>query len=203
VTAIKKYFDDMLDRKHLKKSDRNRLSARGHEALEDYIKAKGDVFKPQDLSERGFNNDGVVIGEARLSGKIDIIHFKDSGQVEVFDFKTGKPAAGWQGKDEFEKIKLHKYRQQLLFYKLLVENSASYQGKLTVEKGILEFVEKDANGQLLPGLELKYESEEMTRFATLINAVWQRIMALDFPDVSKYPRTAKGITQFENDLIGK
>jgi DNA helicase-2/ATP-dependent DNA helicase PcrA len=203
VTAIKKYFDDMLDRKHLKQSDYKRLSGRGHEALADYIKAKGDIFKPKDLSERGFNNDGVVIGEARLSGKIDIIHFKDSGRAEVFDFKTGKPAAGWQGKDEFEKIKLHKYRQQLLFYKLLVENSASYHGKLTVERGRLEFVEKDVNGKLLAGLELKYDPEEMTRFATLINAVWQCIMALDFPDVSKYPRTAKGITQFENDLIGK
>lgn len=201
--AIRGYFDDMLGRKHLKKSDHVRLSNRGHESLKRYIKEKGSIFEAKDLSERGFNNDGVVVGEARLSGKIDIVHFKDSARVEVFDFKTGRPAASWQGKDEFEKIKLHKYRQQLLFYKLLVENSASYQGKLLVDKGRLEFVEPDANDKLLPGLELTYEPNELTRFAGLINAVWRRIMDLDFPDVSKYPPTIKGITAFEEDLIAQ
>ncbi|HEY5550025.1 MAG TPA: PD-(D/E)XK nuclease family protein [Candidatus Saccharimonadales bacterium] len=203
TAAIQKYFGEMLDRKHLKKSDHTRLSDRGREALGRYMKEKGGIFEPKDLAERGFNNDGVVIGEARLSGKIDILHFKDAGRTEVLDFKTGRPAASWQGKDEYERIKLHKYRQQLLFYKLLVENSASYQGKLRVDKGRLEFVEPDATGKLLPGLELAYDPEEMTRFATLINAVWKKVMELDFPDVSKYPPTIKGITAFEEDLISK
>lgn len=203
TAAIQKYFAEMLDRKHLKKTDYTRLSNRGREALGRYMKEKGAVFEPKDLAERGFNNDGVIVGEARLSGKIDILHFKNAGRTEVIDFKTGRPAASWQGKDEFERIKLYKYRQQLLFYKLLVENSASYQGKLKVNKGRLEFIEPDVNGKLLPGLELAYDPEEMTRFATLINAVWKRMMDLDFPDVSKYSLTMKGILEFEEDLIGK
>ncbi len=200
-TAINNYFGDMLARKHLKKTDHTRLNSRGHEAISRYMKEKSDIFEAKDLAERGFNNDGVVIGDARLSGKIDIIHFKSGNRTEVLDFKTGKPAASWQGKDEFEKIKLHKYRQQLLFYKLLVENSASYQGKLVVDKGRIEFIETDANEKLLPSLELAYEPKELRRFTVLINAVWQRIMSLDFPDVSKYPPTIKGITAFEEDLI--
>jgi DNA helicase-2/ATP-dependent DNA helicase PcrA len=191
----------MLDRKHLKKSDYTRLNSRGREALGRYIKEKGGIFEAKDLAERGFNNDGVVVGEARLSGKIDIVHFKSGDRTEVFDFKTGRPAISWQGKDEFERIKLHKYRQQLLFYKLLVENSASYQGKLVVAKGQIKFIEADANEKLLPGLELEYEPKELTRFTVLINAIWRRIMNLDFPDVSKYEPTVKGIRAFEEDLI--
>ncbi|MEX1058869.1 MAG: PD-(D/E)XK nuclease family protein, partial [Candidatus Saccharimonadales bacterium] len=203
ISAIQGYFGDMLERKHLKKSDHTRLSARGRGALAKYMKGRSGIFEAKDLAERGFNNDGVVVNDARLSGKIDILHFKDAGRIEVIDFKTGRPAAGWQGKDEYESIKLHKYRQQLLFYKLLVENSASYQGKLAVDKGRIEFIEADANGKLLPGLELAYEPEELTRFTKLINAVWHRIMDLDFPDTSKYPPTIRGITAFEEDLIGK
>lgn len=201
IPAIQKFFDDVLDRKHLKKADHTRLKNRGLEALDRYINEKGSIFEAKDLAERGFNNDGVVIGEARLSGKIDIIHFKDSSRTEVYDFKTGKPAANWQGKDGFEKIKLHKYRQQLLFYKLLVENSASYQNRLIVDRGRLEFIEADTNAKLLPGLELSYNPDELTRFTTLVQAVWKRIMELDFPDISDYDPSLKGIEEFENDLI--
>ncbi|MBI4033473.1 ATP-dependent helicase [Candidatus Saccharibacteria bacterium] len=202
TSAVNNYFEDMLKRKHLKKTDYNRLCNRGRDALSRYLKEKGGIFEQKDLAERGFNNDGVVIGEARLSGKIDIIHFKDAGRTEVIDFKTGKPVASWQGKDEFEKIKLHKYRQQLLFYKILLENSASYQGKSVVDKGRIEFIEADANEKFLPGLELAYEQDELRRFTLLVNAVWQRIMKLDFPDTSKYAPTIKGIVAFEEDLIG-
>jgi DNA helicase-2/ATP-dependent DNA helicase PcrA len=201
VSAIQDYFGDMLDRKQLKKSDHTRLEGRGREALARFIKEKRDIFAAKDLAERGFNNDGVTIGEARLSGKIDIIHFIDSGRVEVFDFKTGKPAGGWKGDDSLEKLKLHKYRQQLLFYKLLVENSASFQGGVRVDRGWLEFIETDSNDKLLPGLALEYDPDELTRFTSLIGAVWKRIMELDFPDVSAYPPTVAGIIQFENDLI--
>ncbi len=201
VAAIQNYFDDMLGRKHLKKSDYARLKGRGREALTRFIKERRKIFDAKDLAERGFNNDGVVIGDARLSGKIDIIHLKDSGRAEVSDYKTGKPAASWQGKDSFENIKLHKYRQQLLFYKILVENSASFQGRIRIDTGKLEFVERDAADRLLPALELSYEPAEITRFATLIKAVWKRIMELNFPDTSGYETSLAGIKAFEQDLL--
>jgi DNA helicase-2/ATP-dependent DNA helicase PcrA len=201
VSSINMYFADILGRKNLKKSEHKRLENRGREALERFIKEKGKVFEAKDLAERGFNNDGVVVGEARLSGKIDILHFKNASKAEVIDFKTGRPAADWRGKDDFEAIKIHKYRQQLLFYKLLVENSASYQGKLAVDKGRIEFIEADANGKLLAPLELDYSPDELTAFAGLINAVWRRIMNLDFPDVSKYPATISGVREFEKFLL--
>jgi DNA helicase-2/ATP-dependent DNA helicase PcrA len=198
---IQDCFTDMLSRKHLKKTDHTRLEKRGVEALERYIKARGKQFLPGDIVERGFNNEGVVVAGANLSGKIDMLHFTDAGSVEVRDFKTGKPALSWQGKDEYEKIKLHKYRQQLLFYKLLVEGSATFHKKVTVQSGALEFIEAGEQGKLIANLELAFDQAELDRFVRLVGAVWAHITHLDFPDVSKYPKSLKGIQQFEQDLI--
>jgi DNA helicase-2/ATP-dependent DNA helicase PcrA len=201
IPKLQAYFADLLARKHLKGTDQSRLERRGREALKLYFKHRGLLLSGSDLVERGFNNEGVVINDARLSGKIDKLRLSDQGQAAVIDFKTGKPARAWQGQDEYEKIKLHKYRQQLIFYKLLVEYSASFGKKLTVGQGALEFIEADDEGHLVDNLELTFEPEELERFTRLIGAVWQHIMRLDFPDIGKYPPTLRGITQFEHDLI--
>lgn len=195
------YMADVLDRAHLRPVDHKRLEKRGREALKRYLAERGTSFAAGDIVERGFNNEGVVIAGAHLSGKIDLLHLTDAGTAQVRDFKTGKPASDWKGKDEHEKIKLHKYRQQLLFYKLLVEGSASFHGKLTVAGGALEFIEPDDRGQLVPNLELGFDPEELERFQKLIGAVWAHITHLDFPEVKSYKQTLEGIKSFEEDLL--
>ncbi len=202
VTAkIQSYFSDLLARKHLQATDHRKLDKRGQEALSHYLNERGKNMSARDFVERGFNNEGVVVAGANLSGKIDLLHFIDQSSVEVRDFKTGKPARAWKGKDEYEKIKLHKYRQQLLFYKLLVEGSASFNGKLSVVRGALEFIETDENNKMIDNLELSFDEVELQRFMRLIGAVWAHIMNLDFPDTSKYTKNLTGIQQFEQDLI--
>jgi DNA helicase II / ATP-dependent DNA helicase PcrA len=200
---INYYFSDILSRKHLRKLDFSKLNSRGHDALERYIQESTESYVAKDLIERGFNNEGVVIADAKLSGKIDKLHFRSDSSVEVIDFKTGKPATSWYGKDEIEKIKLHKYRQQLMFYKILVENSASYGRRFSVNKGALNFIEADTNGKMVQNLEINFEPEEIGNFIKLISAVWKNIMNLDFPNTSQYPKTLKGIQAFEQDLINK
>jgi DNA helicase-2/ATP-dependent DNA helicase PcrA len=201
ILAIQDTFSNLIARKHLRESDFKKLDERGRQAIERYVKERGSKMQTADVVERGFNNEGVVINGSILSGKIDRLRFSEKGTVEVVDFKTGKPAKSWQGKDEYEKIKLHKYSQQLMFYKILVENSASYGRKTTVARGALEFIEPDENDKLTANLEISYDPEELQRFIKLINAVWQRIQNLDFPDISKYPPNLTGIKSFENDLL--
>lgn len=201
IKSLQSQFADLLARKHLKPVDHKRLDRRGKEALETFFKHRRQHLSAGDLIERGFNNEGAVVGQARLSGKIDKLGFGETGQATVVDFKTGRPANDWQGKDEYERIKLHKYRQQLLFYKLLVENSASFAGKVKVSGGEIEFLEPDDQGRLADNLKLTFEIDELRHFERLINAVWQHITDLDFPDIKRYPRTLRGINQFEQDLI--
>jgi len=201
VTDAQAYFTDALSRTHLRPIDYKRLVTRGEEAIARYIKERSTTFSKTDLIERGFNNEGVVIADARLSGKIDKLSYATLNSALVVDFKTGKPASAWQGKDDFEKVKLHKYRQQLMFYKLLVENSASFTGKLKVNSGALEFIEPNEQGEMVNNLELAFDGQELEHFTKLVGTVWKHIAELNFPDVSSYPQSLAGIKKFEQDLI--
>jgi hypothetical protein len=91
------------------------------------------------------------------------------------------------------------YRQQLIFYKLLIENSARFR-KYKVHKGIIEFVEPDPEGHIRR-LELIYDDETLNHMSSLIKAVWRSIQSLKLPDISSYSPTLTGIKQFERDLI--
>ncbi len=197
---INEYFIDVITKKHLRPSDLVIQKDRGIAALTNYINKRGKDFKKADIIERGFHNDGVMIGEARLSGKIDKIQL-DGNLAHVIDFKTGKPVTSWEPKEAYEKVKLHQYRNQLMFYKLLIEHSASYQKKLTVNSGALEFIELGENGQLVEDLKLDIEPAELSNFISLIAAVWQHIQKLDFPSVSSYKNDLSGVLAFEQDLI--
>jgi DNA helicase-2/ATP-dependent DNA helicase PcrA len=201
ISEIQTYFIDIMSRKQLRAADHRRLEKRGQTALELYFKFRAESFLASDLLERGFNNEGVILEGANLSGKIDKIHFQSNMVVNVIDFKTGKPANSWQGKEDYEKVKLHKYRQQLLFYKILIEHSASFSGKITVAGAGLEFIESNEKGKLVKNLELTYEIDEIERFIRLIKAVWDHIIILSFPSIEKYAPNLKGINQFEEDLI--
>jgi hypothetical protein len=39
------------------------------------------------------------------------------------------------------------------------------------------------------------------RTKKLIAVVYKKIVALDFPDITKYPQTYKGVLEFEEDLL--
>ena len=86
-----------------------------------------------------------------------------------------------------------------MFYKLLVEHSRDYH-TFTVDRGILQFVEPTTADDIV-ALDLAFDEEELSRFTTLVEAVWRHIVALDLPDVSAYPEGYAGIIAFEDDLI--
>ncbi len=201
ITDITQYFISTLYLKHLSDSDFKRLKQRGQQTLNKYFEEKPDSLKATDILERNFAHEGVNIDGAILSGKIDKIELLSDNLCQVIDFKTGKPADNWYAKNEFTKIKLHKYKQQLNFYKLLIENSASYSHKLKVKNGLIEFIESDEENTLAQPLILEYQEQELENIKSLILAVWRCIKNLNFPDTSSYQRNVDGIQAFEQDLI--
>ena len=72
-------------------------------------------------------------------------------QANVIDYKTGSAINNWkpQNKTTYEKIKMHKYAQQLYFYKLLVEGSRTWgdQG-VKLNSAELVFVEPNSHGHI-------------------------------------------------------
>lgn len=193
------WFENELKNQRMSEKDFPIYLEKGRDALTAFYEQKKNTFNPEDLSEVNFKNQGVVIGETLLGGKIDKIS-KGDGEMVVYDFKTGKSAEDWEGGDEYEKVKLHNYRRQLIFYKLLVENSKDFGGKYKVNRGVLEFLEPASNGKIVD-LSLDITDQEARRLLALIQAVYKKIINLDFPDVNGYSKDIDGILKFEEDLL--
>lgn len=173
---------------------------KGTDALEVFLAQQYSSFTPRQKVELDFSGQHVVVSEARLSGKLDLVDINtDEKTITVTDYKTGKPSSDWRGKTDYQKIKLHKYRQQLMFYQLLVENSRDYN-RYNVAKSCLQFVEPDFSGNC-PALETTFTHEELAEFSRLIATVWQKIQTLDLPDISHYEPSHKGMMAFEQDLL--
>src|SRR5690606_4566353 len=119
--------------------------------------------------------------------------------VCVTDYKTGHPSQDWDKGDDRTKLKLHKYRQQLVFYKILVESSADYRNYV-VDNGQLAFIEPTKAGKSVV-LELDLAAEDVQRTKKLIVAVWKHITSLDLVDTRSYSPDLKGVIAFEQDLI--
>ncbi len=195
MTAILAHFETCLNEKPLNINERLKELERGQHALKTYFAARSNTFAPGDQAEKNFASEGVWLGNAHLGGKIDKIRVdKTNKTIIVTDYKTGSSPNRWESS-----ARLHKYRQQLYCYKIIIENSRSFRG-YTVEKGILEFIEPDQNNDINT-LELTFTPAELERTKQLLQSVWNRVQQLRFPDISSYPPTLSGMKQFESDLI--
>jgi DNA helicase-2/ATP-dependent DNA helicase PcrA len=200
IKSVINKFDTLIKRQHLAKKDLDFCIKKGEDILKTYLDQKYDTFNQNQQTELGFSGQQSMIGDAHITGKLDLIEIdKKNKTITVTDYKTGKPAESWQGQTDFEKIKLHKYKQQLLFYKLLIENSRDYYN-YNVGRGIMQFVEPTKDGRIAD-IEIVFKDEDIKNFKKLINAIWVHVINLDFPDISGYSQNYKGILDFEQDLI--
>ena len=195
------HFHTSLEAQHLPPDDFALYLDKGTAALTAFLDAKSSDFRDTELAELDFAHQGVVVDDAHLIGKLDVADIdKNNKTIFVTDYKTGKPSHSWKGASDYEKIKLHKYRQQLMFYQLLVTSSRDY-GNFTFTGARLQFVEPDMKTGDILSLEDTFSEEELAEFARLIGVVWRKITALELPDISGYSADYKGMVQFEEDLL--
>lgn len=193
-------FETTLAQSQLSEQDRVNFTERGIKALTTFFDQRYDSFKPTQQVERSFSGDRVLVSDAVINGALDLIDIDhDEKTIFVTDYKTGKAASSWKGKTDYEKIKLHHYEQQLMMYKLLIENSRQFH-KYTVTGARIEFVEPDAAGNIVL-LDYSYDEEKLADFRKLVSAVWDRIHSLDFAAVTEYDANISGIINFENSLL--
>ncbi|MBN2198039.1 ATP-dependent helicase [Candidatus Wolfebacteria bacterium] len=192
------WLEDYLKQERLNKKQFDLLLKKGKNAFEKFYEKKKKSFSLEDKIELNFKTQGVIINNAHLTGKIDKIMIKNNEMI-VSDFKSGKVINSWSPADSYEKIKAWRYKQQIIFYKLLIENSRDFSNKYFVNKGIIEFIEPFHKNII--DLDLEIEKEDVQKLTALINIVYKKIKALDFPDVSKYSKNIDGIKAFENDLL--
>ena len=194
-------FETSLSRQSLTDGDLATYMQKGSASLQAFLTARQSSFSANQRAEVNFAGQNVIVGDARLTGAIDLIDLdKAAKSLIVTDYKTGRAALSWRGKADYEKMKLHKYRHQLLFYKLLAEQSREYAGH-TVEQGSIQFVEPTKSGEIIT-LDTTFTNEEVADFTRLIQVIWNKIITLDLPDTSNYSPDYKGMVAFENDLLG-
>ncbi|HSW99792.1 MAG TPA: ATP-dependent DNA helicase [Patescibacteria group bacterium] len=188
-------FEKQLRAKLLSAQDTELYLARGQAALQAYGAQRAHTINVQNVVEHNFRSEGVFLGKAHLSGKIDkLIIDPEARTIQIVDYKTGKSHTRWT-----REVKLHKYRQQLYLYKALVEGSHTYKG-YQVTGAYLEFVEPDEDGNIHE-LQLQLDDTEFKQVKQLAEAVWQRITTLDLPDISSYSQDMNGVEAFEADLL--
>ena len=192
-------FTRELSRGRLPQKEYLKQLTRGEKVLEEYYTKRKSFFTPEDEIEVDMKEEGVIVDGAHLTGKLDFMRISKGG-YEVVDWKSGDSFTSWDdltGLSDYEKIKVHKYKIQLIVYKLLLENSTHF--KLPVTKLALEFVE--TVGSKIVTLEYIPTKQDVERVRTLVSIVYKKIIELDFPDTSKYDKSYKGIIAFEDDLL--
>lgn len=196
-------FGKHLERMPLTDDEHRDYQQRGSDALRSFLRQKYDAFIPLQQAEFNFAMQEVRLDDVRLTGKLDVVQFdKQAKMAIVTDYKTGAALSSWDKGQDHQKVKAHKYRQQLLFYKLLVENSRDYHN-YTMRQGILQFVEPDPSGMIVDLQLSDIDPDELNHFSRLVVAIWQRIHALDFPNTSEYSQDYAGVLAFEKFLLNE
>ncbi len=168
-------FDKQLAKRYIAKDRMDDFRNRGHNALKSYFSISENMFTKTARSEVDFRNEGVVLGDARLTGKIDRLETDEASKtVDIVDYKTGKPLTKWDSS-----IKAQKYKQQLYFYKLLIEGSHTWAG-YKVNSARLEFVEPDTQSRAVAPLQVIFEEKSENDIKSLIAEIWTKIQNLDF-----------------------
>jgi len=189
------HFEEHLKQRYIPETRLDDVRARGTNALTQYFAARNELFSQVAESEVDFRSEGVLIGSAHLSGKIDRLEVvKNRKELHIVDFKTGKTHTKWE-----KTTKMLKYKQQLYFYKFLIEGSHSWQN-YTVKSARLEFVEPNQQGKIAEPLYIDFNNDEEIELKKLIQSIWSHITQVDMPDVTNYSSDYKGTQMFIEDL---
>ena len=141
-------YEDKLRKEPLTDKDLDEMTQKGKRVLSGYYdkyisSCQKNVFNEFKVSI--FFDAGVGEGPLRLTGNLDKIEILNgAGEVNVVDYKTGKP----KSRNEIEgktKNSNGNYKRQLVFYNMLLDN---YENKkFRMVSGEIDFVEPDQKGE--------------------------------------------------------
>jgi DNA helicase-2/ATP-dependent DNA helicase PcrA len=195
ITTLLQEFDSLLNKRYIAVDKVDDFRAKGHHCLKAFVSARKDMFSLDAKTEVDFRQEGVLIGNAHLSGKIDRLEINNTDKtVSIVDFKTGKPHTKWD-----REVKLIKYKQQLYFYKFLIEGSHTW-ANYRVAEARLEFVEPGDNGQIVEPLRIDFDESEEKEMKELIKVVWHMIQELELPDITVFSQDYKGAIGFIDSI---
>ncbi len=195
LADVLEIYQDKLSKMLLSKQEYDQLLKRGVDSLTAYLNNSHILNKPEDESEKYLD---VNFKGIKLNGKIDrLIIDKHTKTIQVIDFKTGSSIPRLSSD-----IKSYNYKQQLYFYKLLLDNSPQYKG-YSVEKGTIQFIEPSKKNSQIEAIDLLYEEDYYQHLKKLIKIVWDNTMNLNFPNTEIFEKTISGTKKFESFLLSE
>lgn len=196
LKKVQSAYEEALIREHLPVAETERYLKHGQQLLQKLL--DGGLLQLNKGSVPEQNITDVLVGNARLSGKLDRVD--ESGNMFIVsDYKTGRPLPSFETKDATLAITAWKQRTQLIYYALLLQNSPRFK---TTGKSISgQMIYLDATSTKDMHRTYQPSDEEVNRLATLTQAIWKKVMSMDLPDISKYPQDISGVLQFEEDLL--
>jgi len=165
-------FDLNLKRENLSKNDYQDLLSHGRRVLKDYYQHYQHDFNGRSFTEQDFRQYNIRMNDIPLTGKIDKIEFLSGNQVNVVDYKTGKPDSKYQ-----ELSPEGDYFRQLVFYKLLCGEAKAFPYE--VISGTIDFIEKN-NKNLYVRKNYILTDTDVINLKAQITQVFSKIKALDF-----------------------
>lgn len=195
---LQREYARALSLEHMHPQDYKRQLEYGKEVLGKLVNEFNYTLTKGSQPEQSLSN--ILVGDARISGKLDRIDYIDSETLRIVDYKTGKALSSFDTKDKTKEVKAWKHKLQLTFYALLARNHPKLQ-KYTTIKGQMAYIEADQ----LKHIELEYipTPEEIDQLSKVIQVVWKSIMNMDLPDTSIYEPSLGGIELFIDDLLSR
>lgn len=170
------FFMEELEKRELESSIKQKLQEQGPVVLTASLKRFGSILR-QGKAEVDFYPEKLVVQGVPVAGKIDHIVIDDKAKtIEIYDFKT----AGFHKEKWRSHASLYKYMLQLLFYKLLLNNSPAYR-KYKVERAHILFVVPDKDGELYDKV-YEFNDEDEKELVDLMLAVYKMVPTLEFMD---------------------
>lgn len=170
------FFLSELDKREIESEIKQHLREKGPSDLAISLNSFKEVLR-SGKAEVNLAPEKIVIDGVPVTGKIDHLAIDDNTKtIEIYDFKTsGYHKEKWQSH-----ATLYKYMLQLLFYKLMLNNSPTYR-KYKVTRAHILFVVPDKDGEVYDKVYDFDETEENT-LLKLMKSVYKLVEDLGFMD---------------------
>ena len=171
-----RFFLDELDKRELDSETKRRLREKGPGDLVVSLSKFGTILR-QGLAEVNFRAEKLTFDEVPLTGKIDHMIVDDAAKtIELYDYKT----SDYHKEKWGSHATLYKYMMQLLFYKLLLNNSIKYRS-YKISRAHILFVVPDKDGIVYDKV-YEFDDKDEVELKKLIKAVYELISSLRFTD---------------------
>jgi len=171
--GIKSTIERSLISEFVTKEAADSILEKSLQVMKQFLQEKPEAFTKGSITEKNMSAYKINWSGIPIGGKIDLIKFvEDKNHVEVIDYKTGNADSTGRSVD---------YKRQLLFYKLLIENTP--QLKWHISKGSIVYVEPSKSDDA-KWIEKSYElsGQDYLELQDTVKDVYQKINDLKFDE---------------------